>query len=128
MTAPSDDISAMLAPLLGYLNLAEGRPDPRFQKGISELYAHFAERGCERVWEEIDRALASRLGELLQNGAAAFRDIDQAQAVLRLSFDRILPAYCHHHADLLGHRSEADLWQPLFLARVFEAVLAQRGP
>src|SRR5207244_12815940 len=33
-----------------------------------------------------------------------------------------------HHADLLAHLTEADLWQPFFLARAFEAVLRQRGP
>src|SRR5262249_20855739 len=33
-----------------------------------------------------------------------------------------------HHADLLFHQRDRDLFQPFFLARVFEAVLGQGGP
>ena len=40
----------------------------------------------------------------------------------------VLKAYRAHHADLLAHQPDADLWQPLFLARVCEAVLNQRAP
>ncbi|HWY85652.1 MAG TPA: hypothetical protein VNX28_02955, partial [Gemmataceae bacterium] len=39
-----------------------------------------------------------------------------------------LNAYRDHHALLLAHQTDAELWQPFFLARAFEAVLAQRGP
>src|SRR5205085_2119383 len=42
--------------------------------------------------------------------------------------DNVLPAYRRHHADLLAHQNDRDLYQPFFLARVFEAVLAQGGP
>ena len=38
-----------------------------------------------------------------------------------------MPAYRRHHADLLAHQGEQDLFQPFFLVRVFEAVLAQRA-
>src|SRR5207302_11385330 len=40
----------------------------------------------------------------------------------------VLPAYRRHHADLLGHLRDAELWQAFFPARVLEAVLRQRGP
>ncbi len=121
-------ISAALPALLGYLNLAEGRPDPRFQKQFNDFFGHFAEAGCARPWDEVRQALAAGLQELRQSGAGAFRDVGQAEAVLRLTFDEVLPAYRRDHADLLAHLSESDLWQPFFLARVFEAVLRQRGP
>jgi hypothetical protein len=68
------------------------------------------------------------LESLRQGEAAAFRDVRQAQAVLTLVFGEVLPTYRAHHADLLFHQREEDLFQPYFLARVFEAVLAQRGP
>lgn len=117
-----------LQALLGYLNLAEGKPDPRFQQQLNDLYAQLAAAGDERPWGGVHQSLVRHLHELHHSGAAAFRDIDQAKAVLRITFDEVLPAYRRHHADLLGHLSDAELWQPFFLARVFEAVLRQRGP
>ena len=51
----------------------------------------------------------------------------QAEAALALA-GRVLPAYREHHADLLAHLDDRDLFTPFFLARVFEAVLAQGVP
>src|SRR5262249_19182087 len=45
------------------------------------------------------------------------------QNVLDLA-GQVLPAYRAFHADLLAHQSEAELFQPLFLVRVFETTLA----
>jgi hypothetical protein len=126
--SPEPDADAALQAVLGYLNFAEGRPDARFQRAINDLYSHFTNRGAERPWEEMDRALASRLQELHAAGAGAFREITQADGVLRVTSAQVLPAYRRHHADLLAHRSDAELFQPFFLAKVFEAVLRQRGP
>ncbi len=57
---------------------------------------------------------------------AAFRDVTQAENVLALA-SRVLPAYRRHHADLLAHLDDRDLFGPFFLVRVFEAILAQRA-
>src|SRR5262245_42611077 len=70
----------------------------------------------------------AELSVLRQGQSSAFRDTEQVEGVLRLAFECVLPAYRAHHADLLFHQSDNDLYQPFFLARVFEAVLAQRGP
>jgi hypothetical protein len=113
--------------VLGYLNFSEGRPDARFQRGLSDAWAFLAARGVQLPGATLHEALRARLAELKASGTAAFKDVRQAEAVLTLVFDKILPAYRAHHADLLFHQSDADLWQPYFLARVFEAVLAQ-GP
>jgi hypothetical protein len=121
------DRAAPLQPLLGYLNFAEGKPDVRFRKGLSDAYAFLHGRGVARPWAALSGALRARLAELHAAGAAAFRDTRQAEAALALTFDRVLPAYRAHHADLLFHQADDDLWQPFFLARVFEAVLAE-GP
>src|SRR5262249_33627967 len=69
-----------------------------------------------------------RLQALHRSGVSAFRDIAQADAVLRAVFSHLLPAYRKHHADLLAHLGPRDWFQPFFLARAFEAVLAQSGP
>ena len=45
-----------------------------------------------------------------------------------LVFDQVIPAYRKFHADLLFQLEDAVFHQPFFLARVFEAVLNQRGP
>src|SRR5262245_30456129 len=126
--ADSHEYPPSLEAVLGYLNFSEGRPDPRFQKQLSDLFRPFAAAGGPRPWEDVQRALAAGLRQFHTSGVAAFRDIQQAEAALRLTFDNVLSAFRRHHADLLSHLSEADLWQPFFLARVFEAVLRQGAP
>ena len=64
----------------------------------------------------------------LASALDAFRQADQAAAVLRLVFDETLPAYRRFHSDLLFHQTDVSLFQPLFLGRVCEAVLAMGGP
>jgi hypothetical protein len=114
--------------LLGYVNFSTGKPDARFQKQINDVYSQLAAQGSTQPWRDLHAALRDGLETLRQTGSPAFREVDQAQAVLALVFDGMLAAYREHHAVLLAHQSETDLWQPFFLARVFEAVLAQRGP
>jgi hypothetical protein len=114
--------------LLGYLNFSEGRPDPRFQKQMSDAFAHVAGEAAARPWETLQQRLLAELERLRQQGSAAFQDADQAQAVLRLALGELPAAYRVHHADLLFHQRDIDLLQPFFLARACEAVLAQRGP
>ena len=73
------------------------------------------------------RFLAKTLQDLHGRGEA-FRQIDQAEAVLGLVFEKTLPGYRQFHADLLFHQSEEGLFQPLFIGRACEAVLQQGGP
>jgi hypothetical protein len=114
--------------LLGYLNFSQGRPDPRWQKQLNDAHAFVAGRDAEAPWQVLHDWLRERVEALPASGAAAFRDVTQARAVLSLVFERLLPAYREHHADLLAHRGDRDLFQPFFLARACEAVLAQGGP
>lgn len=122
--APEFNEPTALQVVLGYLNFSEGRPDPRFQKTLSEVYAHLAAQGVEPPWRELEVRLQTRLYELRASGLPAFRNINQARRVLLLVYNRCLPAYRAYHADLLAHLTDAELFQPFFLARVFEAVLA----
>jgi hypothetical protein len=112
--------------LLGYLNFSDGRPDPRWQKQLNDAYAFFAEHGETAPWQALFDWLTDALHRLHAAGGAAFRDVTQAESVLMLAA-RVLPAYRRHHADLLAHLEDAELFGPFFLARVFEAVLAQRA-
>jgi hypothetical protein len=112
--------------LLGYLNFSDGRFDPRWQKQLNDAYAFFAEHGEASPWQALFDWLTDALHRLHTAGGAAFRDVTQAENVLMLAA-RVLPAYRRHHADLLAHLDDGELFGPFFLARVFEAVLAQRS-
>ncbi|MBI3465987.1 MAG: hypothetical protein HY000_23480, partial [Planctomycetes bacterium] len=110
--------------VLGYLNFSQGTPDPRFQRNISEFYRRFGE---PEPWNRLHHLLHDTLGKL-RDSSPTFRDVEQAQSVMSLVFEKVLPAYRTHHQDLLFHLSDSDLLQPFFLARLFEAVLTQGGP
>ncbi len=107
---------ASLQGLLGYLNFAGGKTDARFQKQVNDLYGLVADRGAEEPWKALHELLRSELESLKSSGTGAFRDVKQAKAVLQ------------HHPDLLFHLNDYELFQPLFLVRVFEAVLLQGQP
>jgi hypothetical protein len=116
------------AKLLGYLNFSDGRPDPRFQKGLADAGAHLAETGDPAPWLAVPRWLAHELDQLVASGSAAFRDPTQARAAIDAALVRLPAAYRAHHADLLAHQPDAMLFGPLFLARCCEAVLRQGPP
>jgi hypothetical protein len=114
--------------LLGYLNYAEGRPDPRFQGQLHAACVLAAEqsRGQDVVVRLAD-LLDEQLGVLQQQGVAAFRETDQARVVIRAALRELPRVYRKHHADLLAGASDADLFTPFFLARACEAVLTVRS-
>jgi hypothetical protein len=64
----------------------------------------------------------------LHTQSQAFRQVDQAEAVLRLVFDEVLPAYRRFHRDLLFHQDDEGLFRPFFIGRVCQAVLTEGGP
>src|SRR4051812_16991715 len=116
------------AKLLGYLNFSDGRPDPRFQKGLADAVAVLADGGDAAPWRTLPGWLAHALAELEAGGAAAFRDTTQARAVIDAALVKVPAAYRAHHADLLAHQPDADLFNAFFLARACEVVLRQGGP
>ncbi|GIW82154.1 MAG: hypothetical protein KatS3mg105_3961 [Gemmatales bacterium] len=114
--------------MLGYLNFSEGKPDPRFQKQIDAAFRFLAERQDPKPWLTLAAALRDKLAQLRREGSSPFRDSQQAEAAIRLVAEHVLPAYRTFHADLLFHQTDADLFQPFFVARVFEAVLSLGAP
>ncbi|HEY1189196.1 MAG TPA: hypothetical protein VGE74_16200, partial [Gemmata sp.] len=116
------------AKLLGYLNFSDGRPDPRFQKGLADAGAHLVESGDPAPWRALAAWLAHELDGLVAAGSAAFRDPAQVRAVLDAALVRLPAAYRAHHADQLAHQPDAALFGPFFLARCCEAVLKQGPP
>ena len=93
--------------ILGYLNFSSGAADPRFLQNINHLFEviDVSPERVEPTWKAMHRFLAKTLQDLHGRGEA-FRQIDQAEAVLGLVFEKTLPGYRQFHADLLFHQSE----------------------
>lgn len=118
------------AKLLGYLNFSDGRPDPKFQRGLAALAASLLAQTCDEgpLHERLAAFLQDELARLQAAQAPAFRDVQQGQAVIQVALRELPRAYRQHHADLLAHQPDAVLFTPLFLVRACEAVLRQGGP
>ena len=116
------------AKLLGYLNFSDGRPDPRFQKGLADAAAHLLDAGDPAPWRTLPLWLTHELNALVASGSPAFRDPAQARAVIDAAFGLLPAAYRAHHSDQLAHQPDAALFGPFFLARCCEAVLKQGAP
>lgn len=115
--------------IVGYLNFSSGAADPRFLKNVNRLF-ELLDASADRVeptWKALHRFLAKTVQEL-HGHSDAFREVEQAEAVVGLVFNKALPGYRQFHSDLLFHQSEEGLFQPLFIGRVCEAVLQQGGP
>ncbi|MBN2473394.1 MAG: hypothetical protein JXB62_02205 [Pirellulales bacterium] len=123
------DAPRLAQEILGYLNFSSGAPDPVFLKSINELFRLIEGQADPEVpaGKTLEGVLCAHLLELAGR-SDAFRQVDQAEAVLGLVFDDALPAYRQHHRDLLFHQTEERMFQPFFLGRVCEAVLQQGGP
>ncbi|MDZ4683713.1 MAG: hypothetical protein SH850_01410, partial [Planctomycetaceae bacterium] len=119
MKLRAEDIAAARE-VLGYLNFSGGRPDPAFQRLVNDLTARVT---FPRLAATLLKVLAQ-----LQAEVPAFHDCAQAEAVVKLAFDDVLPAYRKFHHDLLFHLSDEDFQQPFLLVRVWEAVLEQGSP
>ena len=110
--------------ILGYLNFSSGAADPRFLHNLDLLWRHFEPTATidRPTWRLVAEALVARL-ETVRGSSQAFAQVDQAQTILALVFERALPAYRNFHRDLLFHQSDEALFRPYFVGRVCEAVL-----
>lgn len=126
---PDDAECGLLDEIAGYLNFSSGAPDAKFLRSLNAIDASMRRRemGQVAVVHVLCEWLRARLVEL-QRESAAFADISQAQGIVDLLEQHMLPAYRAFHKDLLRHQSDEQLWQPLFLGRAIEAMLAQGGP
>ena len=120
----SNDVAPLIRAIAGYLNFSNGQPDTTFQSSVNEFHAVLP---TDRCWDEFRACIEDFLTEAPRT-SEAFADCSQATAVLSLVFEGLFPAYRQHHSDLLFHLDDDDFRQPFFLARLFEAVLAQGPP
>ena len=116
---PSGHDALKLAPdVLGYLNFSSGAPDPRFLGNLNTLFGLVAGEtaGGKPAWQALAERLRQSLRDL-RGRSDAFRQTDQAEAVLALVFDHLLGAYRQFHRDLLFHQTDEALFGPFFLGR-----------
>ena len=116
--------------ILGYLNFSSGVADSRFLGAVNSLCEFLcaeATPSAEPTWQLLARELQSGLRQL-HGSSKAFEQVDQAEAVIRLVFQNVLPAYREHHQDLLFHQTDESLFPPFFIARACEAVLLEGKP
>ena len=116
--------SDALRDLLGYLNFSQGAASARFRGTLNELFRDPQRAKSPVVLRDF---LLTELFRLSKSGDAACADPTQAETIIRSTLDELLPAYHKHHADLLGHLTEADHYAPFLLCRMFEAMLAARA-
>ncbi|MDA1015842.1 MAG: hypothetical protein O3A00_15475 [Planctomycetota bacterium] len=120
----ADADAGLIRTVLGYLNFSSGASDPQFLQGLNRVYEDF---GIERTPRELAAFLRDQLRGLSKS-LDVFADSSQAEAVIRLTLEKLMPAYREHHRDLLFHLADVQFHQPLFIGRAFEAVLSQGGP
>ena len=118
----------LLETVLGYLNFSSGAPEAKFLAGLNRLWTRFLppEPG-QPTWRRAGEFLRQSLSGL-RGANPAFQDCGQAAAVLDLVFEVVIPGYLAFHRDLLYGQNEEDLFGPLAVGRVCEAVLREGPP
>lgn len=113
---------------MGYLNFSEGASDPTFLGNLNELFRRIEAQSADRPDLEVLAGWLTEGAAKLRAADRAFGDVTQAEAAIRLALVDFPAAYRQFHRDLLWHRAADELWRPLFLGRVIEAILAQGPP
>ena len=141
LPATENEIHAILDQVLGYLNFSSGNHDDRFFSNLNDLFLVLNSADSNAILSsvpenetarskqpslvrQVRNALAERLAKN-KDSNPVFRDATQANQVIELTFDKILPAYRKHHRDLLFHQSDELLFNSFFVGRVVEAVLTR---
>jgi hypothetical protein len=123
--------------LLGYFNFSAGAFDPAAWRAMNDLFeavepatgpgVGVVAGECPDAADRVHAVLAARLAKLATS-ESAFRDAEQARAVLDVVFSRLLPAYRDFHADLLEHQPAGAIERPFFVMAAAQEVLADEEP
>jgi hypothetical protein len=124
----SFDSRSAIEQVLGYLNFSSDGSDLQLLKNLDQVYRSLeSSAGTSPPWKRLGEQLVSEL-DVLEQAHAAFRDTDQARAVIDLAMHRVLPQYLVFHRDLFFHQDESTLFNSFFLGRVFEVILQEGAP
>ncbi len=125
---PDDNHLGILEDVVGYLNFSSGTSDPKFLTNINQLFSAIEDGKpskeslpslCDWIRHTVKR---------LQAAGGAFADVTQAEAILELLQQKLLPVYREFHSDLLYHQRPENLLRPFFVGRACEALLSQGSP
>ena len=121
-------VHTALEQMLGYLNFSSGSPDSGFLANINLVFAEVEKRekggsGSILPWKTTLDLMESKLDELSES-STTFQDANQAKTAIDIVRRVILPEYLAFHKDVLFHQTDATLFRPFFLGKVFESVLA----
>ena len=107
----------MVREILGYLNFSSGASDAKFLRDLNQLFGLLESDPARKdaAWQVLAGVLRCGLAEV-HEASEAFREVDQAEAVLDLVFQGVLPAYREFHRDLLFRQTEESLFQPFYMA------------
>lgn len=140
-----NEIQATLDQVLGYLNFSSGNHDDRFFSNLNDLFLFFFNSANSTeiptatlkvgslqsdplsLAGEVQVALSERLANN-KDSNPVFRDATQANQIIQLAFEKILPEYRKHHRDLLFHQTDELLFNSFFVGRVFESILTRDIP
>ena len=118
-----------LKQILGYLNFSSGTFDANFFASLDRLFGRMAEASSPNEFSltKVHGLLNDSLKSLAQSNGT-FRDCVQADRVVRILFESMLPGYRRHHNDLLWHQPDLTLFNSFFLGRAAQAVLSHLDP
>ncbi|TWT83379.1 hypothetical protein CA13_48440 [Planctomycetes bacterium CA13] len=122
---PPDAMIDSLRRLAGYLNFSSGSSDPAIFAAWNHVYEQAAggdPLSGPAAWLVLRDWLNETL-DRLQAEQAAFREISQAQRVVKILWSDLLPAYLDFHRDLLFHKEPEVLFNGFFLGRAAETIL-----
>lgn len=117
-----EKVFSLAKEVLGYLNFSSGTSDPHLYDLWNSLFFELEKKESRELWKQGLRLLKDVLADLSKE-VAAFRDSKQAEWVLGLITDDILPEYLDFHHDILFHQTPDFLFNPFFMARLCELVL-----
>ena len=121
-------MTSTLEEIVGYLNFSSGASDPKFLRNLNTLFRTLNSEVVTNDSLNQAAALVNQTVARLHAAGGPFADTTQAESVVRLLVEKLLPAYREFHRDLLFHQSTEELWQPFFIGRALEALLTQGSP
>jgi hypothetical protein len=140
---PEQQIEAVIDQVLGYLNFSNGNHDPRFLKNLNLLFGEVSQESkssqsaddesvesdpstgaspSEPTFEKVKELLQKRL-KVVAKESPTFKDSQQVEGALDVTFNQLLGAYKSFHSDLLFHQADELLFNSFFVGRAMEAVL-----
>ncbi|MBT5018291.1 MAG: hypothetical protein HON04_06050, partial [Planctomicrobium sp.] len=98
--------------VLGYLNFSSGNDDSAFLKNLNSIWSSLSAESSKL--QQVYVGLTDCLTQLHET-ENAFSEVTQANSVIDLAIQNLMPAYREFHRDLLFHIEPEELENPFFL-------------